>query len=333
VIGAAPRDVIFTSGGTESDNLAIRGAAEAAEPSGRRHLVASTIEHEAVLNTVKHLARRGWSATWLAAGPDGIVTEDALAASLRDDTALVSVMLANNEIGTVEPIAALARAARARGALFHTDAVQGVGKVPVDVVSLEVDLLSLSAHKFNGPQGAGALWVRPGTHLSASQTGGRQERNRRAGTENVAGIVGLGAACALAGGDLDEEASRQRQLRDALWTGLREAIPGVVRNGHATECLPNTLNVAFPGARGSAVLAAAPALAASTGSACHEGSETPSAVLTAMGLDAQTALGAVRLSLGRGTTREDVAVAAGALVRAHAAILAGPGAASVLTEA
>jgi cysteine desulfurase len=200
----------------------------------------------------------------------------------------------------------ISRLARARGATVHTDAAQSAGKVPVDVGDLDVDLLSIAGHKLYAPKGVGALYVRRGVRISPVLLGANHERGLRPGTENVASIVGLGAACELAASDLDAEADRQRTLRDELWAQLSAAIPGVSPNGHPTQRLPNTLNVSFPGTRGSAVLAAAPELAASTGSACHAGGETPSAVLTAMHLDATTALGAVRLSLGRSTTREQI---------------------------
>jgi cysteine desulfurase len=308
LIGAATRDVVFTSGGTESDNLAIRGAAEAAEAAGRRHLVASAIEHEAVLNTVKHLARRGWTVTWVPAGPEGVVSPAALDAAMRDDTALASVMLANNEIGTLQPVAELARAAHARGALFHTDAVQAVGKVPVDVGSLDVDLLSLSAHKFNGPQGVGALWVRPGTRLAACQTGGRQERSRRAGTENIAGIVGLGVAAAAAGHKIEFEAPRLAALRDRLEDGLLAAVPGTAVNGARDRRVPNTTNLWFDGTDAEALVIALDleGVAVSTGSACSSGTLEPSHVLKAMGLGTRRAQQSIRVSLGATTTLEEI---------------------------
>mgnify|MGYP001430119754 CR=1 FL=1 len=220
LIGADPREVVFTSGGTESDNFAIRGAAQALAASGRRHLIASTIEHEAVLTTIRALGRQGWDVSWLPVGPDGIVDPASLAGMLRPDTALVSVMLANNEVGTLQPVAELAAAARAAGAWFHTDAVQAVGKVPVDVGALGVDLLALSAHKFGGPKGAGALWVRRGVKPLPLLTGGRQERNRRAGTENVPAIAGLGAAARRAARPLQADAAHVAALRDRLEQGL-----------------------------------------------------------------------------------------------------------------
>src|SRR5882724_1479304 len=214
LLHADPSEIVFTSGGTESDNFAIRGAADALEPTGRRHLIASGIEHEAVLNTLKALARRGWRTTLLPADASGIVSPDRLREAIDADTALVSVMHANNEVGEIEPVAALAAIAHEHGALMHTDAVQSAGKIPVDVRALGVDLLSLSAHKFNGPKGAGALWIKRGTRMQPTVTGGKHERNRRAGTENVPGLAGLGAAAALAVNKMAAESARVAALRD-----------------------------------------------------------------------------------------------------------------------
>src|SRR6187200_258411 len=226
LIGAEPSELVFTSGGTEADNFALRGAAEALEPTGRKHLIATAIEHEAVLVTLKALARRGWTTTLLPVGPTGIVEPQALEEALTDGTAIVSVMHANNEIGTIQPVAELARIAHSRGALFHTDAVQTVAKIPVNVRAMGADLLSLSAHKFNGPKGAGALWIKRGTRVAAILTGGKHERNRRAGTENVAGIAGLGAAATLAAGKLTAEGARLSTLRDRLETEVLKAVSG-----------------------------------------------------------------------------------------------------------
>ena len=225
LINADPSEVVFTGGGTESDNFAIRGAAEALEPNGRRHLVASAIEHEAVLNTLKALARRGWRTTLVPVESSGVVSPERVREALADDTALVSVMHANNEIGTIQPVAEIAAIAHAHGALVHTDAVQSAGKIPVDVKALGVDLLSLSAHKFNGPKGAGVLWVKRGTRMQPMMTGGKHERNRRAGTENVPAIVGMGVAARLAAQKMTAEAARLSGLRDRLEQMILARVP------------------------------------------------------------------------------------------------------------
>ena len=243
LLSADPSEIVFTAGGTEADNIAIRGAAEALEASGRKHLITCGIEHEAVLNTMKAMARRGWRITTLPVDASGIVAVDRLREAITDDTALVSIMHANNEIGTVQPIAALAAVARERGALFHTDAVQSAGKLPLDVTTLGVDLLSIAGHKFYGPKGAGALWVKRGVRLLPFMTGGRQERNRRAGTENVPALVGLGVAAALARRKIDTEAPRLSALRDRLEAGILSSIPGTERNGAASPRVPNTTNI------------------------------------------------------------------------------------------
>ena len=308
LIGARPQELVFTSCGTESDNLAIRGVAEASAPGRRRHLVASAIEHEAVLNTLKALAKRGWTTTLLPIDESGIVTPAALESAMTDETALVSVMHANNEIGTVQPIAALAEIAHRGGALFHTDAVQSVGKIPVAVDRLDIDLLSLSAHKFNGPKGVGALWVRRGTRLVAAMTGGRQERNRRAGTENVAGISGLGVAARIAMTSLDERATRTSELRDRLEAGLLAAVPGTTINGAPDGRVPNTSNISFDRVEAESLLIALDleGIAVSTGSACSSGSLEPSHVLRAMGLSTHRTQNSIRFSLGLGNTAEQI---------------------------
>ena len=308
LIGADPSEVIFTSGGTESDNFAIRGVAEALDVTGRKHLIASAIEHEAVLNTLKALARRGWKTTLLPVDQSGIVSPDALAAALTDDTALVSVMHANNEIGTVQPVAELARLAKARGAVFHTDAVQTAGKIPVDVKALGVDLLSLSAHKFYGPKGVGALWVRRGLRLQAPITGGKQERSRRAGTENVAGIVGLGVAAQLARTKMGDEAARLGPLRDRLEAGILRAVTGTAVNGGLSPRVPNTTNISFERVEAESLLIALDlaGVAVSTGSACSSGTLEPSHVLKAMGFPAHRTQNSIRFSLGAANTEADV---------------------------
>jgi cysteine desulfurase len=308
LIGADPSEVVFTSGGTESDNFAVRGVAEALEVTGRRHLIASAIEHEAVLNTLKALARRGWKTTLLPVDQSGIVSPDTLDAALTDDTALVSVMHANNEIGTVQPIAELARRAKARGAVFHTDAVQTAGKIPVDVKALGADLLSLSAHKFYGPKGAGALWIRRGLRLQAPITGGKQERSRRAGTENVAGIVGLGVAAQLARTTMAADAARLGPLRDRLEEGVLRAVTGSAVNGERSLRVPNTTNISFERVEAESLLIALDlaGVAVSTGSACSSGTLEPSHVLKAMGFPAHRTQNSLRFSLGAGNTEADV---------------------------
>src|SRR5450830_282365 len=315
LLGCLPEEVILTSGGTEANNLALRGVLETVE--SRRHLVTSVVEHPAIEEPCAWFERSGFDVDRVSVDATGRVLLDELQAKLRSDTAIVTVMLANNETGTVMPIADIAAAAHVNGALVHTDAAQAVGKIPVQVDELGVDLLSVAGHKLYAPKGVGALYLRRGSPLRPLLLGAGHERGLRPGTENVASIVGLGQACAWARADLETEAARVRTLRDDVWALLRAEIPNIRLNGHPSERLPNTLNVSFPGVWGSAILAAAPELAASTGSACHAGGETPSEVLLAMGLDPSIALGAVRLSLGRGTTKQQVAEAAEALVRAY----------------
>ena len=308
LIGADAPEVVFTSGGTESDNFAIRGVAEAVEPTGRRHLVTTAIEHEAVINTFKALGRRGWTTTAVKVGQSGIVSPDAVAAELTDQTALVTVMHANNEIGTVQPVTDIARLAKARGVLVHTDAVQSVGKIPVDVKGLGVDLLSLSAHKIYGPKGVGALWIRRGLRLSPLLTGGKHERSRRAGTENVAGIIGMGVAAQLAMAKMAEESARLSVLRDRLETGVLAGVTGTAINGDRSPRVPNTSNISFDRVEAESLLIALDleGIAVSTGSACSSGTLEPSHVLKAMGFSAHRAQNSIRFSLGALTTDADV---------------------------
>ena len=308
LIGGDPTEVIFTSGGTESDNFALRGAAEALEPSGRRHLISTGIEHEAVLNTLKALARRGWQTTLLPVGTSGLVTAEALTAALTDQTAVVSIMHANNEIGTIQPVAELTRLAKARGAVVHTDAVQTAGKIPVNVKALGVDLLSLSAHKFYGPKGVGALWVRRGLRLLPFMTGGKQERGRRSGTENVAAIAGMGVAARLAMAKMAEEAARLAALRDRLEQRILQAVPGTAVNGDPDRRVSNTTNISFDRVEAESLLIALDleGVAVSTGSACSSGTLEPSHVLKAMGLPAHRTQNSIRFSLGTANTEADV---------------------------
>jgi cysteine desulfurase len=308
LIGADASEIVFTSGGTESDNFAIRGVAEALEPTGRRHLVTTPIEHEAVLNTFKALARRGWTTTLVKVDQTGIVSSDAIAGALTDQSALVSVMHANNEIGTIQPVAEIARLAKARGAVVHTDAVQSVGKIPVDVKTLGVDLLSLSAHKIYGPKGVGALWIRRGLRLNPLLTGGKHERSRRAGTENVAGIIGMGTAARLAAAKMDDEASRLAMLRDRLEDGILAAVSGTAVNGTRPSRVPNTSNISFDRVEAESLLIALDleGIAVSTGSACSSGTLEPSHVLKAMGFSPHRSQNSIRFSLGAASTAADV---------------------------
>ncbi len=303
-----PSEVVFTGSGTEADNQAIKGAYFALGRQ-RPHLVTSRIEHHAVLHTVEYLEKHhGAQATYLEVDGQGLVNLEQLRSCLSDKTALVSVMHANNEVGTVQPISEMVALCRERGALFHTDAVQTFGKLDCDVRALGVDLLSLSAHKIYGPKGVGALYIRKGTRLHSLIHGGGHERGRRAGTENVAGIVGLGAAAELAMREREEECRRLSQLRDRLWQGIQSAIADVRRNGHPERSLPGTLSVCFRYIEGESVLLMLDlkGIACSSGSACTSGSLEPSHVLAAMGVPTEEAQGSVRFSLGRYNTEEEV---------------------------
>lgn len=309
LIDADPRDVVFTSGGTEADNFAIRGAAESLAASGRKHLIASAIEHEAVLSTLKALEHRGWQVDLLSVDSSGIVSPDALRAVVRSDTALVSVMHANNEVGTIQPVAELAAIAREHGALFHTDAVQSAGKIPVSAKALGVDLLAIAGHKFGGPKGTGALWIRRGVKLTPFMTGGRQERTRRAGTENVPALGGFGVAARVAREKL-ASASALQNLRDRLEQGVLERVPGTTLNGDRARRVPNTSNIGFDGLEAEALLIALDleGIAVSTGSACSSGSLEPSHVLRAMGLPHARTRNSLRFSLGPATTSAEIDV-------------------------
>jgi cysteine desulfurase len=317
LVNAEPSEIVFTSGGTEADNFSIRGAAAALEATPRRHLIASAIEHEAVLNTFKALARHGWRTTLLPVDQTGVMSPDRLREALTDDTGLVSIMHANNEIGTIQPIAELARLAHARGALVHTDAVQSVGKIGVDVRALGVDLLSLSAHKFNGPKGAGAVWIKRGTRMQPILTGGKHERSRRAGTENVPAIVGMGVAARLAVAKLETEAARLQALRDRLEDGILARVPGTAVNGTPSARVPNTSNISFDRVEAESLLIALDleGIAVSTGSACSSGTLEPSHVLRAMGFPPHRAQNSLRFSLGLFSTEQEVDLVVDALPR------------------
>lgn len=311
LIGANTNEVLLTSGGTEADNLAIRGIAEATEPSGKRHLVTSTIEHEAVLTTFRALEKRGWLTTFVPVDASGVILPQALhdiLSSRDEDTTLVSIMHANNEIGTVQPIAELARIAHEHGALFHTDAVQSVGKLPIDVSDLGVDLLSLSGHKFYGPKGTGALWVRRGIRLVKQTTGGKQERNRRAGTENVPAIVGLGVAAMYAAQAIEQESPRLSELRDHLEEGILSSVNGTEVNGKSTNRVSNTTNISFNHIEAESLLIALDleGISVSTGSACSSGTLEPSHVLKAIGLSPHRTQNSIRFSVGLSNNTEQI---------------------------
>ena len=308
LIAAEPGDIVFTAGGTEADNLAMRGVVDAAGRS-RTRVIVTAVEHEAVINTARALGRHGTPVTVLPVDAEGVVRPSVFEDALGDDVAIASVLLANNETGVIQPIEELARHARARRVVFHTDAVQAVGKIPVDVGALGVDLLSLSAHKFGGPKGAGALWVRRGTPMAGVITGGRQERNRRAGTENVPAIVGLGAAARLARAKLAEESTRQTRLRDQLEAGILATVPGTAVNGAGARRVPNTANIAFERVEAESLLIALDleGIAVSTGSACSSGTLEPSHVLRAMGLPPGRVQSSIRFSVGATTTPDDIA--------------------------
>lgn len=302
---AVPQEIYFTAGGSESDNWAIKGTAFARKAG---HIITTAIEHHAVLHTCQWLERQGFNVTYLPVDEYGRVTAAQVEKALRSDTILVSVMMANNEVGTCQPIAEIGAICRARGILFHTDAVQAVGALPIDVQAMNIDLLSLSGHKFHGPKGVGALYVRKGVKIDKLVHGGAQERGFRAGTENLPAIVGLGKAIELAHANLDSNASRMTALRERLISGLMTAVPETRLNGHPTERLPNNVNLSFAGVEGEALLLRLDlaGVAGSAGSACTSGTLDPSHVLMALGLSESAANGALRLTLGTDTTTEDI---------------------------
>lgn len=307
-IGASSDEIYFTAGGSEADNWALKGAALAMKKKGR-HIITTEVEHKAILETAKFLEREGFEVTLLPVDGEGTIRLEDLEEALRKDTVLVSVMFANNEVGTIQPIAEIGRICRERGILFHTDAVQAVTHVPIDVSAMNIDLLSMAAHKFYGPKGIGALFVRKGIRLENLIHGGGQERGRRATTENVPGIVGMGKAAEMAMADLEAEAARLSRLRDRLIEGLMQKIPHAKLNGPKGDGrLPNNANLSFIGVEGETLLLDLDlaGIAASTGSACASASLDPSHVLLAMGLPHEMAHGSVRLSLGLKTTEEDV---------------------------
>jgi cysteine desulfurase len=310
-IGATPGEIVFTAGGTEADNLALKGAAFRARAmrSSGNHVITAAIEHHAVLHSAEWLEKQGFRVTFLPVDADGVVDLDALRSALSSETVVVSIMLANNEVGTIQPLAEAIRLTRERSrALFHTDAVQALGKIPVDVEGLGVDLASFAAHKIGGPKGTGALYVRRKTQLEPILHGGGQERDLRSGTPNVAGIVGMGTGATIAAHEVLEEAVRLSGLRDRIQEGIQNSIEGVKLNGTGAPRVPGTLNVCIEGVEGESLLLMldSKGVAASSGSACTSGSLEPSHVLMAMGIRPELAHGSLRLSLGRGSTLEDV---------------------------
>ena len=306
-IGAEPREILFTGCGSESDNLAVKGTAFALKEKGR-HIITTDIEHPAVLNTCRWLEKHGFEVSYITPDKEGYIAPEKILAAIREDTILISMMAANNEIGTIEPVAEVGAAAREKRICFHTDAVQAAGAVPINVNEWKADLLSISAHKFYGPKGAGALYVRHGTHIDSLIHGGEQERGLRAGTENVPGIVGLGTAIEAANKELKQNADKMTRLRERLINSILSEIPGTKLNGPREGRLPNNCNISFDKIDGEALLLRLDlaGIAASSGSACTAGSQEISHVLKAIGLTDQEAKGSLRLTTGTGNTEAEI---------------------------
>jgi len=304
-LGARPDEIVFTSGGTESDNFGVKGLAWAA---GRGHVITSKIEHHAVLRTCQALEAQGFAVTYLPVDGYGMIDPDDVRRAIRPDTIAISLMHANSEVGTIQPARAIGAIAREHGVPFHVDAVQTFGKIEIDVDAFNIDLLSFSGHKIYGPKGVAGLYIRKGTRMVSVQHGGEHERRRRAGTENVPGIVGLGKAAEIRRRDMKEEATRLTALRNRLWEGVRARVPDVRLNGHPTERVPGTANIAYKHVESESIVLGLDlkGIAVSAGSACTAGSVEPSYVLVAMGVPIEWAMGAVRSSLGRSTTAEDI---------------------------
>ncbi|MBU4199625.1 MAG: cysteine desulfurase [Kiritimatiellae bacterium] len=307
LIGATPDEIIFTSGGTEACNLAIMGIADASDVR-RRHIITTSVEHQAVLNTCRFLENRGFRITYLSVDSNGLLDPSDVEREINEDSSLITIMLANNEVGTIQPVAEIAAIAKSKGILVHTDAVQAVGKIPINVKNLGIDLLSISAHKVGGPKGIGALSMRCGVRLTPLLKGGHQEHGLRAGTENVPGIVGFGKACDLTMAHQDEWRETVRVLRDRFERDVLNQIPGTQINGHPTQRIPNTSNLSFPGVNGEYLtmnldLAG---VAVSTGAACSSTDNEPSHVLLAMGKNAEEARNSLRFSFGIDTTSEEM---------------------------
>ena len=314
-VGAEPEEIVFTSGGTESNNWVIRSLAE--NLNGKGHIITSAVEHPSITNPCLHLMNKGFDVTFAGVDENCVVRIEDIEKAIRPDTFLISIMHANNETGAVQPIARIAKLAKKAGVLFHTDAAQSMGKIPVRVDELGVDLMSVAGHKLYAPKGAGLLYVRKGARLDPFMLGGGQENGARAGTENVAFAAALGAACELAVKDMDRQSERIGRLANLLFEFLEEKIEGVILNGSPEFKLPNTLSVSFPGVTGEEMLAAVPGVCASTGAACHDRAATISHVLAAMGVHKLQALGTVRLSLGRHSQQKDIEKAAKLFAAAH----------------
>lgn len=306
-INSKVKEIYFTSCGTESDNLALKGVAYANMQKGK-HIITSKIEHPAILESCKTLEKQGFSITYLNVNEEGFISLEELEKSIRPDTILISIMFANNEIGTIEPIKQIGEIAKKYQIIFHTDCVQAIGNAKIDVNEMNIDLLSMSAHKFYGPKGVGALYVREGIQFDRIQDGGHQEKNKRSGTENVAGIVGLGKAIEIADKNLDEHIKKLTDLRDYYFSQLKEKIPNCKINGSIEKRLPGNANVSFPNIDGEELLLKLDekGICASTGSACSSGSSNPSHVLVAIGLDKEFANGVLRITLGDDNTKEDI---------------------------
>jgi cysteine desulfurase len=313
-INTSPQEIYFTSGGTESDNLAIKGTAFANRKKGK-HIITSKIEHHAVLESCKFLEKEGFEITYLPVDKYGFVDPDDLKKALRKDTILVSIMHVNNEVGTIQPLEELCKITKEKGAYFHTDAVQSVGKMPVDVQKLDVDMLSMSGHKIYGPKGVGAIYIKKGTRMTSWSHGGSHERSRRAGTENVPGIVGLAKTVEIARRDMEQQSQQMKNLTEAFYQKVTHAIPDVILNGHLEKRIPNTLNLSFKAVEGESIILSLDlkGVAVASGSACTSGTLEPSHVLSAMGISPEIAQGAIRFSFGRENTMEDVEYIVGIL--------------------
>ncbi len=313
-IGASGEEIVFTSGGTESNNLALIGAAR---KKRKGHIITSIIEHPSVINPCRYLQEKGFDVTYVKVDRDGKVIVGEIKRALRKDTILITIMHANNETGVLQPIEEIAMLSSGAGVLFHTDAAQTIGKIPVSVRKLDVDMLTIVSHKFYGPKGVGALYIRKGVELDPILFGAGHERGLRPGTENIPGITGLGKACELAKEHINERASHTKKITDMLYRGLKERISGIRLNGHESDRLPNTLNVRIPGIDSLSLLESIrDRVAASSGSACHAGSMKPSAVLAAMGLSDADALSSIRLSTGKDTAEEEIGEAVGIIAKA-----------------